>query len=736
MAEEGGTGPAPEELDEEIDDDFEDDDQDADIGIGRAVGQQGLIGPHGGRTLPGQQDEEESVGSDDSKDSWLQARQALKSSSTPASPMAQALADLDAEVGLPAPSASSSAAAAASSGPARSYTPLPGAAAGAGAAKAVSHVPDSDVICVCGTPFKADAKFCGKCGRKRSEAPEAPMDLDAMIASSKAPPPPPGPPGHPPPSPATGVTPKGDLGASRTSLKELKLRASLSELPEVAQADDLPPPPPGGPQSRGSSKTGSKDGTSAAAGARSAGASAGAATAAAADAAPAKEATQDEEGPASPVDKRVAELEAMLKESEAKRTEAETRAVDLEGKLAEAEAAASNPASPSGAGAGAAEDGAAEGGSPAGAAEGVGDAAAAAGTSISKEGSVEGAGVGADGASAAVDKEAHAGDGAEGPGAAGAPGMVEISGAIGDGSPEEAAAEEGPPPMPKEKGPGCIESMRRRIFNGMLSVELRLAAREERKTLRSVEDHLCNVADQARSAVRNERRCTRLKRLCCGRCCGQRIKEDQARVDAAYQEIRFTSDQVVQAVRLSRPQPTALRRAWMGEITWRRAVCISLGWASLIFLVALVAYFLLALAVFSTRPISIDSSTGAIVDSEGVPVAAASTVGLHALWDFPRLSNSELRMVDDVLFFHNRAAHIIRAASISKSVDGEVQIGGVDGSSLRILEDGQAFYKRKGFAEARLVSEEAFRKKHGTPELGWFTSGALSLQIIKPMAGR
>lgn len=345
----------------------------------------------------------------------------------------------------------------------------------------------------------------------------------------------------------------------------------------------------------------------------------------------------------------------------------------------------------------------------------------------------------------AVDAAKAATDPAAAPDAAGADADV----GVGDDAHSPDAS---PPPEGEEKRPGRNrpfserlsktaelltdkgERLRDRSKTGMLETEGWLASRVESQTLRSVEDALCDMKAAATGREPPVSSSHKVQRFVSGWCCNRRLHKDKQRVEAAYQDAKFTPEQVIEAFRLTRSQPSLIAQASKGRVTWRYALCLTGICLCLIFWILLLLYFLFALAVFSSRPISVDDSTGAITDPDGKPVGTAATVNLRALWDFPSLSTSDLRTVDDVLFFYNRAAHIIRAASISKSLDGQVEIGAVDGSTLRVQSNGKAFWQRRGFAEAELDAMEAFRAQHGSQDLGMFTSGALSMQVVQPAA--
>lgn len=207
--------------------------------------------------------------------------------------------------------------------------------------------------------------------------------------------------------------------------------------------------------------------------------------------------------------------------------------------------------------------------------------------------------------------------------------------------------------------------------------------------------------------------------------------------DEDIEKLRFSPPYVVEAFRSIRPRPKKafMERVLDGEIPLDETLCVLISFTLLVTLVVLFLYLGLASAVFSAKDVAADAIQGTIVDaSTGLTtVGAAATVALKPLWNYPSLSLDELRRVEDVLFVHNQATHVLRVATVSRMASGTVLLKAVDSSTVRVEPSGRSFWQRVGHPEVFLEAMESWRTAPGNAEVDWLTSGVLATQVTVPM---
>lgn len=196
----------------------------------------------------------------------------------------------------------------------------------------------------------------------------------------------------------------------------------------------------------------------------------------------------------------------------------------------------------------------------------------------------------------------------------------------------------------------------------------------------------------------------------------------------------FSREQVMEAFSRTRKQPSLVAQASSGQRSWTSALLI-LSWRLvLVFVAALLLFFFLALIVFASSSVALSETSGAFVDPESgdQPVGTAATTTLRHLWDFPSLPLSELRTVEDVVFFHDRAVHTMRVSSVARHQAGEIEIWSPDRTLLRIQPDGRAFWQRYGQSEIFLEAMERLRFTPGATEMGQNSFATFTKQITRP----
>jgi len=152
---------------------------------------------------------------------------------------------------------------------------------------------------------------------------------------------------------------------------------------------------------------------------------------------------------------------------------------------------------------------------------------------------------------------------------------------------------------------------------------------------------------------------------------------------------------------------------------------VLLGWHSM----------LSAIVFSSVRSVSSDASTGAIVDpSNRGAVGAAGLTALQPLWSFPSLSLQELRKVEEVVFSHNYALHVLHIAVMFKAQEGSVVLRAADGSAVRVEPDGSAYWKRNRAASEVFLDEmQGLQKLVGdksSESVTWMTAGSLPSEVL------
>jgi len=167
----------------------------------------------------------------------------------------------------------------------------------------------------------------------------------------------------------------------------------------------------------------------------------------------------------------------------------------------------------------------------------------------------------------------------------------------------------------------------------------------------------------------------------------------------------------------------------------RWALCMLCSCAVLFLLLLLLLQAFLALALFSVRDVGIDDASGALVDSAtGMSkVGTAMTMQLQPLWDYPALSLDELRQVEDVVFVHNQATHMLRVSVATRTEGGTVLLKAADGSEVRVAPDGRSYWRRLGHPEEHLEAMEIWRTAQRSEEVQWLTSGMLATQVTVPV---
>lgn len=204
----------------------------------------------------------------------------------------------------------------------------------------------------------------------------------------------------------------------------------------------------------------------------------------------------------------------------------------------------------------------------------------------------------------------------------------------------------------------------------------------------------------------------------------------------------FTADDVVEAMKLLRPKPKkALLERVRDEKGFRRAVHVASTVCLICMVVAVVvAQLFMALTVFAWAPgfskeLSIDVVTGSLCDpltEETQPVATSSTVDLRSVWDLAQLPLAELRRVDDVVFVHNQATHVLRVGMVTFTAQGAVELHGTDDTVIRVASDGTSSWQRPGYPEVSLDMMDAWRQLSQDAEIAWLSSAGLGTDVALP----
>eukprot|EP00930_Biecheleria_cincta_P082846 TRINITY_DN72497_c0_g1_i1.p1 TRINITY_DN72497_c0_g1~~TRINITY_DN72497_c0_g1_i1.p1 ORF type:complete len:589 (-),score=116.17 TRINITY_DN72497_c0_g1_i1:134-1900(-) len=192
----------------------------------------------------------------------------------------------------------------------------------------------------------------------------------------------------------------------------------------------------------------------------------------------------------------------------------------------------------------------------------------------------------------------------------------------------------------------------------------------------------------------------------------------------AFEQLQRTSQDwlFVQVIKGHTPLKRAL--PWLVLEALLAAVLL-LGWHSI-----------LSTIVFSsTSSVRSVASTGAIVDpGNGGAVGAAGLTALQPLWQFPSLSLQELRQVEDVVFSHGYALHVLHVAVMFKAQSGSVVLRAADGSAVRVEPDGNAYWRRnRAAAEVFLDEMQGLRKlvnDKSAESVTWLTAGSLPSEVL------
>lgn len=211
-----------------------------------------------------------------------------------------------------------------------------------------------------------------------------------------------------------------------------------------------------------------------------------------------------------------------------------------------------------------------------------------------------------------------------------------------------------------------------------------------------------------------------------------------ARLEAQQESIYYRHDELLEAFeRLrSRSQDWLVVQVIKGHTPWRQALPWLLLEVLLICVVVVGWHSVLSVIVFSnTSSVTSDASTGAIVDpSNSGAVGAAGLTALQPLWQFPSLSLQELRQVEDVVFSHGYALHVLHVAVMFKAQAGSVVLRAADGSAVRVEPDGNAYWKRnRGASEVLLDEMQGLRNLVGdrsAEDITWLTAGSLPSEIL------
>jgi hypothetical protein len=211
-----------------------------------------------------------------------------------------------------------------------------------------------------------------------------------------------------------------------------------------------------------------------------------------------------------------------------------------------------------------------------------------------------------------------------------------------------------------------------------------------------------------------------------------------ARLEEQQERIFYKHDEIMEAFERirSKSQDWLFVQVIKGHTPWQRAlpwlllevffiVVVSLGWHSA----------LSAIVFSSASSVTSDASTGAIVDpSNSGAVGAAGLTALQPLWQFPTLSLQELRQVEDVVFSHGYALHVLHVAVMFKAQAGSVVLRSADGSAVRVEPDGNAYWKRnRAAAEVFLDEMQGLRNLVGdrsAEEVTALTAGSLPSEVL------
>lgn len=211
-----------------------------------------------------------------------------------------------------------------------------------------------------------------------------------------------------------------------------------------------------------------------------------------------------------------------------------------------------------------------------------------------------------------------------------------------------------------------------------------------------------------------------------------------ARLEEQQQRIFYKHDEIMEAFERvrSRSQDWLFVQVIKGHTPWHRALPWLLLEALLIAVVSLGWHSALSAIVFSSvSSVTSDASTGAIVDpSNSGAVGAAGLTALQPLWQFPTLSLQELRQVEDIVFSHGYALHVLHVAVMFKAQAGSVVLRAADGSAVRVEPDGNAYWKRnRAAAEVFLDEMQGLRNLVGdksAEEVTWLTAGSLPSEVL------
>lgn len=202
--------------------------------------------------------------------------------------------------------------------------------------------------------------------------------------------------------------------------------------------------------------------------------------------------------------------------------------------------------------------------------------------------------------------------------------------------------------------------------------------------------------------------------------------------------LEFNERQVIEVYHRLRPKHSAskLSRALAMKLS-PRATFIELGWRfALAFCGGLLLYSLLAIGALSPQDVAVHGGDGSLSDPTVVntPIATSATVRLRPIWEFPKLANEELRRVEDVIFTHNKATHVMRISILKKLPNGTLMMDTADGSKLRIQPDGMAYWRRHSSKSPEVFLQDmvAWREVIQTREIEWMTSGVVSEQLLVP----
>mmetsp|Transcript_123456 Transcript_123456/g.384258 ORF Transcript_123456/g.384258 Transcript_123456/m.384258 type:complete len:475 (+) Transcript_123456:59-1483(+) len=213
-------------------------------------------------------------------------------------------------------------------------------------------------------------------------------------------------------------------------------------------------------------------------------------------------------------------------------------------------------------------------------------------------------------------------------------------------------------------------------------------------------------------------------------CSGKASSEDLER-------LRFSPPYVVEAFRRVRPPPKKpfMEKALDGELHCREIIGVLTWTAVFVMLVLFFLYLGLAVAMFSAGDLARDPAAGALVhaDDRNLTAAAAATVKLKPLWDYPTMPLWDLQTAEDVVFVHNQATHMLRVATVSKTASGSVLLKATDGSTVRVTPNSAGFWTPAGNAEVYLQGMETWRATERNTEVQWLTSGLLAAQVTIPM---